>query len=57
MTYLSVCAAVLEQIVEWKYGVVASVALGLLAAARKADKTATLTCVSLVVVALLLAAR
>jgi hypothetical protein len=55
MTDLSLFALVLEQFVQWKYGVVASLLMAVLAVGRRAEKATTATCVGLVAVLLLLA--
>ena len=54
MLALTLCAYALEQIVQWRYGAAGAVAVGAVTVGHKA-RNVTLTCVGLVVVALLVA--
>lgn len=53
MLALTLCAYVFEQLVQWRYGAAGALAVGAVTVGHKA-RNVTLTCVGLVVVALLL---
>ncbi|WP_018559634.1 MULTISPECIES: hypothetical protein [unclassified Streptomyces] len=54
MPALALCAFALEQLIQWRYGAAGAVALGVVTIGHRTRKT-TLTCLGLVVLALLVA--
>lgn len=56
MPVLTLCTFAFEQIVQYRYGAAGAIAFGVFTVGHKARNT-TVTCVGLVVIALLLAAR